>query len=80
MKITVKQLRRIIKEEVSNAHIESNIEDWAEENKQEIEKFFGHVEDSKDICSLANLSIQNNVVSIKATDMGIYNAGYNPGF
>ena len=40
MKITVKQLRRIIKEEVSNAHIESNIEDWAEENKQEIEKFF----------------------------------------
>ena len=47
---------------------------------EEIEKLFGQVEDSKDICSIANLSIQNNVVSIKATDMGIYNAGYNPGF
>ena len=47
---------------------------------EEIEKFFGQVDDSKDICSIENLSIQNNVVSIKATDMGIYNAGYNPGF
>jgi DNA-directed RNA polymerase II subunit RPB1 len=47
---------------------------------EEIEKFFGQVEDSKDNCSLANLSIQNNVVSIKATDMGIDNSGYNPGF
>jgi DNA-directed RNA polymerase II subunit RPB1 len=47
---------------------------------EEIEKLFGQVEDSKDICSIANLSIQNNVVSIKATDMGIYNSGYNPGF
>ena len=47
---------------------------------EEIEKFFGQVEDSKDICSLANLSIQNNVVSIKATDMGVDNSGYNPGF
>ena len=47
---------------------------------EEIEKFFGQVEDSKDICSIANLSIQNNVVSIKATDMGFDNSGYNPGF
>jgi DNA-directed RNA polymerase II subunit RPB1 len=47
---------------------------------EEIEKFFGQVEDSKDTCSIANLSIQNNVVSIKATDMGFDNSGYNPGF
>ena len=46
----------------------------------EIEKFFGEVEDAKDICSIANLSIQNNVVSIKPIDMGVYSAKYNPGF
>ena len=40
MKITVKQLRRIIKEEVSNAHIKSKIENWAEENSEELEEFF----------------------------------------
>ena len=46
----------------------------------EIEKFFGEVEDANDICSVANLSIQNNVVSIKPVDMGVYSAKYNPGF
>jgi DNA-directed RNA polymerase II subunit RPB1 len=46
----------------------------------EIEKFFDKVENSKDICSITDLSIQNNVISIKPIDMGIDNSGYNPGF
>jgi DNA-directed RNA polymerase II subunit RPB1 len=45
----------------------------------EIEKFFGAVENPNDPCSTTNLSIQNNVVSIKSADMGSMN-DYNPGF
>jgi hypothetical protein len=40
MKITVKQLRTIIKEEVSKAHLDSKIEDWVEQHREELEKFF----------------------------------------
>ena len=46
----------------------------------EIEKFFGDaVENPDDKCSTSKLSIQNNVISIKASDMGNDN-DYNPGF
>jgi DNA-directed RNA polymerase II subunit RPB1 len=47
---------------------------------EEIEKFFGETTDSNDKCSNQKLSIQNNVINIKPTDMGIDNTGYNPGF
>ena len=46
----------------------------------EIDKFFGDaVENPDDKCSTSKLSIQNNVISIKASDMGNDN-DYNPGF
>ena len=47
--------------------------------EEEIEKFFGTVDAPEDPCSINNISIQNNVVSIKAEDMGKDNS-YNPGF
>lgn len=37
-------------------------------------------EDEKDNCSIQKLSMQNNVVSIRQTDMGDDNDEYNPGF
>lgn len=49
-------------------------------NKEdEIEKFFGTMENPDDPCSLNKLSIQNNVINIKSSDMGSDN-DYNPGF
>ena len=50
------------------------------EEESEIEKFFGQVENPKDVCSLSNLSIQNNVISIKNSDMGAIANDYNLGF
>ena len=50
------------------------------DNNEEIEKFFGNaVENPDDKCSINKLSIQNNVISIRATDLGNDN-NYNPGF
>ena len=49
-----------------------NIED-------EIDKFFGGVENPDDACSINKLTIQNNVITIKEEDMGKDNS-YNPGF
>lgn len=49
------------------------------DNEEEIEKFFGISENPDDPCSLNKLSIQNNVISIKSSDMGGDN-DYNPGF
>ena len=46
---------------------------------QEIEKFFGGVNNPEDPCSINKLSIQNNVVTIKPEDLGNDNT-YNPGF
>ena len=46
----------------------------------EIEKFFGQVDNPKDPCSISNLSIQNNVISIKNTDMGSIANNYHLGF
>jgi len=46
---------------------------------QEIEKFFGGVNNPEDPCGINKLSIQNNVVTIKPEDLGNDNT-YNPGF
>jgi DNA-directed RNA polymerase beta' subunit len=47
--------------------------------EEEIEKFFGNVENPDDPCGINKISIQNNVVTIQAEDMGKDNT-YNPGF
>jgi DNA-directed RNA polymerase II subunit RPB1 len=46
---------------------------------EEIEKFFGPIENPEDPCGINKIAIQNNVVTIKAEDMGGDNS-YNPGF
>ena len=45
----------------------------------EIDKFFGTAETMEDPCGINKLTIQNNVVTIHAEDMGKDNS-YNPGF
>jgi DNA-directed RNA polymerase II subunit RPB1 len=47
--------------------------------EEDIEKMFGGIENSNDICSISKLAIQNNVVSINASNLGTDN-NYNPGF
>jgi DNA-directed RNA polymerase II subunit RPB1 len=49
------------------------------EDDKMIEEAFGEIEEPGDSCSTKNLTVQNNVVSIKYTDMGGDN-DYNPGF
>jgi hypothetical protein len=46
----------------------------------EIESFFGSAENPNDPCSTTQLSMQNNVISIKNMDMGSIQNDYNPGF
>ena len=46
---------------------------------EEIEKFFGAVENVEDPCGINKIAIQNNVITIQAEDMGKDN-NYNPGF
>ena len=46
---------------------------------EEIEKAFGNIENPEDPCGVNKISIQNNVITIKAEDMGNDN-DYNPGF
>jgi len=46
---------------------------------ESIEKSFGGVDNPDDQCSANKLVVQNNVVSIKASDLGQDNS-YNPGF
>jgi len=46
---------------------------------EEIEKFFGAADDSQDPCGPSKINIQNNVITIKAENMGKDNS-YNPGF
>ena len=48
-------------------------------HEEEIEKFFGAVENPEDPCGINKIAIQNNVVTIQAQDMGKDN-NYNPGF
>jgi len=47
--------------------------------EEDIEKMFGGTENSNDVCSISKLAIQNNVVSINASNLGSDN-NYNPGF
>jgi DNA-directed RNA polymerase II subunit RPB1 len=47
---------------------------------EEIEKFFGAIENPEDPCGINKISMQNNVVSIQAEDIGKDNDKYNPGF
>jgi DNA-directed RNA polymerase beta' subunit len=47
--------------------------------EDEIDKFFGKVDNPEDPCGVNKISIQNNVVTIKEEDMGKDN-NYNPGF
>jgi DNA-directed RNA polymerase II subunit RPB1 len=46
---------------------------------EEIEKFFGQLENPEDPCSANKIAIQNNVITIKPENMGSDN-NYNPGF
>jgi len=46
---------------------------------EEIEKFFGAVENPDDPCGPNRIAIQNNVITIKAEDIGRDNS-YNPGY
>jgi DNA-directed RNA polymerase II subunit RPB1 len=46
---------------------------------EEIEKFFGESKEPEDKCSISKISVQNNVVTIKAENLGKDN-DYNPGF
>jgi DNA-directed RNA polymerase II subunit RPB1 len=46
---------------------------------EEIDKFFGNIDNPADNCSVNKISIQNNAISIKPKDMGEDN-DYNPGF
>ena len=59
--------------------LEENIKYEQTEDEKQIEEAFGEIDDSGDTCSTKNLTVQNNVVSIKYTDMGGDN-DYNPGF
>jgi DNA-directed RNA polymerase II subunit RPB1 len=45
----------------------------------EIEKFFGNIENPNDPCGINKLTIQNNVITIKPENMGSDN-NYDPGF
>jgi DNA-directed RNA polymerase II subunit RPB1 len=47
--------------------------------EEEIEKAFGNVQNPDDPCGVNKISIQNNVITIQAQDMGNDN-DYNPGF
>jgi DNA-directed RNA polymerase II subunit RPB1 len=46
---------------------------------EEIEKFFGQIDNPDDQCSINKINIQNNVITIKGENMGEDN-DYNPGF
>jgi len=58
--------------EASSEYKPVNVED-------EIDKFFGGVENPEDPCGINKISIQNNVVTIQGKDIGKDNS-YNPGF
>jgi len=47
--------------------------------EDEIEKFFGKIDNPDDPCGVNKISIQNNVITIKEEDMGKDN-NYDPGF
>jgi DNA-directed RNA polymerase beta' subunit len=68
----VLDIEESIKLEAASEYKPVNIDD-------EIEKFFGQVENPEDPCGINKIAIQNNVVTIKAEDLGGDNS-YDPGF
>jgi DNA-directed RNA polymerase II subunit RPB1 len=68
----VLDIEEMQKLEAASEYKPMNIED-------EIDKFFGKVDNPDDPCGVNKISIQNNVVTIKEEDMGKDNS-YNPGF
>ena len=59
--------------------LEENMKYEQTEDEKMIEEAFGEIEEPGDSCSTKNMMVQNNVVSIKYSDMGGDN-DYNPGF
>lgn len=59
--------------------LEASVQLERKEDEEEIDNLFGLQETSDGICSINNLAIENNVISIKPTDLGDVN-DYNPGF
>ena len=59
--------------------LERIVEYDKKDEQGEIEKMFGEVENTDDVCSSNKLMIQNNVINIKSKDSGQDN-DYNPGF
>jgi hypothetical protein len=59
--------------------LEASVPFEKEEDQEIIDDFFGAQENPDDKCSTTKLSITNNVISIKPTDLGDVN-DYNPGF
>jgi len=64
-------------EEMQKLEAESDYRPFNVED--EIEEFFSNVENPEDPCGLNKITIDNNVVTIEAEDMGKDN-DYNPGF
>jgi hypothetical protein len=48
--------------------------------KKEIEKLFGGLEDTTDICSKTNIEIKNNLASIQVTESDTKMDDYDMGF
>ena len=64
-------------EEMQNLEAQSEFKPYNAE--EEIEQFFGAVENPEDPCGINKISIDNNVITIEGEDMGNDN-DYNPGF
>jgi DNA-directed RNA polymerase II subunit RPB1 len=69
----VLDIEEMQKLEESSEYKPSNVDD-------EIEEFFGAVENPEDPCGVNKISIQNNVLTIHEEDLGKDNVKYNPGF
>ena len=72
-----KTVRVVVIDEMQKLEAESEYKPFNVE--EEIEQFFGNVENPEDPCGINKITINNNVVTIEAEDMGKDN-DYNPGF
>jgi DNA-directed RNA polymerase beta' subunit len=68
----VLDIEEMQKLEAASEYKPINVED-------EIDKFFGDIENPDDPCGINKIAVQNNVITIKTQDMGDDNT-YNPGF
>jgi DNA-directed RNA polymerase II subunit RPB1 len=68
----VLDIEESMKLEATSGYKPTNVDD-------EIEKFFGKVENPEDPCGINKIAIQNNVITIKSEDLGGDNS-YDPGF